>query len=881
VVTPTIMSTWLVTGVNGPAVNTATLTVTAAAFNRLAIENAPAGSGLPVNAVTLSINDTLVVYAAAYDVYSNLIGGRSVTWGSTGVVAGNLAPTAGITTAFTPNVSGTGIITAIANGITDTTGIITVQAPLLRISKTASPSPVNAGDQLHYTIGYTNSGNAATQGGVITETLPPSTTFFLSVPPRSGDYFWSIPPLAPGASDKIDVYLTVASQMPISSVLTNTVRFGASKVTPAITTTATQVNSSPKLVVSIAATSDPYPVRPDQTFSYIINYSNIGSAGVAGLRITETYPSYITFLSANPSPISGTNNVWITNTLNNDSIPRFIVVNVKAKIPAPDQTILDNKVSISANEAAPYTFTHQTLLSAPMLRLAQSITPLTPTANRLLTYTLLYTNSGSSYAANTTITDALPINTSFVQCWPTGCEDNGGIVQWNLGQVDQQTAQAVTMTVRVSNNLPNGTVITNTARITSTDQVSAWTQLTSTVSSAPDVTLSKSDGVTGVTAGQLITYTLIFANIGTAPAANVVITDHIPDYTTFAGCLSCVAVGGGVYSFTRGTLNANDNSAVTLSARVAMTLPAGLRAITNTATIATTTGGDPIANNDAQDVDGVSTRPALDLGVRYDSSTPYPGKVVTYTIYYTNTSAMDTIGVVITTTRPAWLAGPPAGWNGNNSIDQYPIGNLAAGQNGTITYVVTLPVTYTLDMTAFSSIFMIQDGGPGGLPIAGHANMTIIGVPDLNIAQVIVPPAIVLGKKFSVTLVISNSGLGRACNPKALNCGGFFVDAFVDPGVPPPSYPFQRYGDPYASPPPIAAGTSVTVVVSNLVVTPTQHPILYFKVDNFDCSPSDHSDPCLPSHSSGGLVPEYNETNNVAGPITVYSYRVYLPLVRR
>ena len=181
-------------------------------------------------------------------------------------------------------------------------------------------------------------------------------------------------------------------------------------------------------------------------------------------------------------------------------------------------------------------------------------------------------------------------------------------------------------------------------------------------------------------------------------------------------------------------------------------------------------------------------------------------------------------------------------------------------------------------MTAFPAIFMIQDGGPGGLPIADEAAATFIGVPDLSIVQVIVPPAIVPGKRFSVTLVISNSGLGRACNPKAANCGGFYVDAFIDPAVPPPSYPFQRYGDPFAGVPPIAAGRSVTVVVPNLIVTPTQRLILYFKVDNFNCAVNN---PCLPVDSQGGLVPEYDETNNVAGPIMLTSYKVYLPIMRR
>ena len=55
-----------------------------------------------------------------------------------------------------------------------------------------------------------------------------------------------------------------------------------------------------------------------------------------------------------------------------------------------------------------------------------------------------------------------------------------------------------------------------------------------------------------------------------------------------------------------------ESGAVTISARLAPTLPAGLRAITNTAAISTSTGGDALTNNIAQDVNDISTRPVLE-----------------------------------------------------------------------------------------------------------------------------------------------------------------------------------------------------------------------------------------------------------------------------
>ncbi|HSD84700.1 MAG TPA: hypothetical protein VLG46_12610, partial [Anaerolineae bacterium] len=339
------------------------------------------------------------------------------------------------------------------------------------------------------------------------------------------------------------------------------------------------------------------------------------------------------------------------------------------------------------------------------------------------------------------------------------------------------------------------------------------------------------------------------------------------------------AAGGNVYSFTRGTLNAGQNGAATLSGRLASTLPPGLRAITNTAAIATTTSGDMLENNEAADVNDISTRPELNLDPVYDAGTPYPGKAITYTLHYTNVSAMDTIGVVITVTRPSWRASSPLGWTPNSDTDTYWIGNLAAGQSGSVTYALTLPVTYTLDMNAFVLTFFVQDGGPGGLTIAQDQSTTVIGVPDLIIDRVTLPQATLPNRPFTATVVIRNAGLGRACNPS--NCGGFYLDAFINPLVAPPSYPYQGDGNFYFPiTTSIAAGQVMTFNFKALVYTTTR-AALYFKVDNFNCSPPDHTDPCLPSHSLGGLVPEYNEQNNVSGPIRPAGFALYLPLIMK
>jgi uncharacterized repeat protein (TIGR01451 family) len=68
----------------------------------------------------------------------------------------------------------------------------------------------------------------------------------------------------------------------------------------AISTASTQVNAQPVLSADVLDSSD--PVRPGQEFVYTIQYRNNGTAPATGLRITETYPSQVTYVSANPAP---------------------------------------------------------------------------------------------------------------------------------------------------------------------------------------------------------------------------------------------------------------------------------------------------------------------------------------------------------------------------------------------------------------------------------------------------------------------------------------------------------------------------------------------------------------------------------------------------
>lgn len=270
------------------------------------------------------------------------------------------------------------------------------------------------------------------------------------------------------------------------------------------------------------------------------------------------------------------------------------------------------------------------------------------------------------------------------------------------------------------------------------------------------------------------------------------------------------------------------------------------------------------------------------LDVSFDSTTPYPTKIITYTVNYTNTDAQfGATHVVITATKSPYVSYLPNGWAemGGYAYSRF-VANVPPNGSGSVDFVVALPDRFTAQMDAFVNTFEIYGERLGEMGADTESRITVLGVPDLVIEDASLSPVtIISGEAFTAAVVIRNAGTGWACNPKAAGCAGFAVDVFVDPSPPPPSYPFDRYGEGFAAIDPLAPGATATVHIPDLHFTLGDRYLLYFKVDNWNCG--DGTQPCIPSEADHGLIPESDETDNVFGPFFVFGSAVnaYLPIV--
>src|SRR5207245_796859 len=212
-------------------------------------------------------------------------------------------------------------------------------------------------------------------------------------------------------------------------------------------------------------------------------------------------------------------------------------------------------VSSSTNDAntGNNTATEMTTVKASAdLSLTKSDGVTSVTAGTSTTYTITLTNNGpSTVPAGVVVKDTIPANTTGSTS-DARCTIAGGVMTCTTtAALAPSGSTTFNLTLAVAADFP-GTSLTNTATIDSSP-VSDPTpgnnsaSDTDTVNKSADLSLSKTDGVTSVTAGTSTTYTITLTNNGpsTVPAG-VVVKDTIPANTAASTTDTRGASAGGV-----------------------------------------------------------------------------------------------------------------------------------------------------------------------------------------------------------------------------------------------------------------------------------------------------------------------------------------------
>jgi uncharacterized repeat protein (TIGR01451 family) len=584
----------------------------------------------------------------------------------------------------------------------------------LSLTKTDSPDPVLAGQNITYTDTVANAGPDDAVNVSVSDSTPANTTFVSASAPAG----WSTTAPAPGGTGAITftratltsgdgpqvftIVVNVNAATPNGTVITN-----SASVTSGTADTNSNNNSQNTTTTVVVPTADltlsksdsPDPVLAGQNITYTIDVQNFGPNTAVNAVVSDTLPPNTTFVSASapagwstmaPSP-GGTGTVTFTNSsFGSNEVPDTFTIVVQVNGAAPDGTVISNTASVTSNTSDPNAnnnsqTTTTTVSNPPPAQADLSVTKTAPVTTALagdnVTYTITVSNAGPATALSAFLSDTLPAHTTFQSLsappgWSCETPPVGG-----TGSIDCSTqtlpsgSQAVfTLVVHVDDSTFVGTNIANTATVSSqgspdpnTDNNSAT--FTIQVQAAPaavaDLALVKTASPEEVAPGSAITYTLTVTNQGPSDVTNVVVTDQVPANTTFVSATACTgatvtapnAGGTGTVQATwAGPTSVGEDLTLTIIVQANDGLPDGTT-ITNTASASGDLPDLDLSNNQATATSTVTNNPntpMADISITTSSvpSTVDTGTFITYTITVHNNGPDAAEDVVVMGSTP-------------------------------------------------------------------------------------------------------------------------------------------------------------------------------------------------------------------------------------
>lgn len=682
---------------------------------------------------------------------------------------------------------------------------------------------VVAGDRLRYTIVVTNSAASPAESAAnvtLADLIPTNTTYAGNLTFSQGSGTGSqaagvsgnLGTLAPGASATVTFDVTVNAGITPSTVITNTANAagtGAVSGLPLSGTASVGIATPTAADLSIVKTG-PATFTPGVPFTYQIVVTNKGPSAVTSATVSDTFPAGITSAtwtatyagSGSSGPASGSGNIAAAINLANGGTATFLVTATPNSSIAA-LTTLSNTATVATPAGVPDpnpqdNTSTTTATSSPVTDLAVTKTDgkSTYVPGSTVTYTIVVTNNGPSFATQASVIDTLDPTVVDVAAatWTavfagagstgnaSGTGSLGEIIDLAAGGTATYTVTAPTLTTATTSLVNTVTVGTsnlsndpNPANNTATD--------TDTVVLAPALAVAKSVvDVNGgfVVDGDTLRYTIVVSNAAGTPAreaaANVTLADLIPANTTYAGNLTFSqgtitgSQGSGV-SGNLGTIAAGASATVTFDVTVNSGI-ASSTVITNTATASGTgaESGLPVSANDSV---GIATPPASDLKIVKTAPATYvPGSPLTYTIVVSNTGPTASTGAQIADALPAgvtgfsWTAvtaggasvGAPSGTGAIATTADLPVG-------GTVTFTVTAQ-TDPSRTTAIENTATVTptDGNPDPNPDdqTSTATSTPVVTTDLSITKTDGVSTYTPGQSVTYTITVTNAGPSTA-----------------------------------------------------------------------------------------------------------------------
>jgi uncharacterized repeat protein (TIGR01451 family) len=539
--------------------------------------------------------------------------------------------------------------------------------------------------------------------------------------------------------------------------------------------------------VSITKTDGVTTAVPGGSVTYTITASNAGPDPVTGGTVADTFPAVLTCTWACVGAGGGTCTAAGSGNLNdtvNLPVGGSVTYTASCAINASATGTLSNTATVSggatgdpttANNSATDT---DTLTPQADLAITKTDGVTTVTAGGSTIYTITASNAGPSNATGATVADTFPasltcnwtcVGAGGGTCTASGSGNINNTVNLPSGGSVTYTASC-TISAAATGTLSNTATVAAPGGVTDPTPGNNSATDTDTVGQSADLAITKTDGVTTVTAGGSTTYTITASNAGPSNATGATVADTFPASLTCNW--TCVGAGGGTCTASgtgniNGTVNLPAGGSVTYTASCTISASA-TGSLSNTATVAAPGGvTDPTpGNNSATDVDGVGQSADLSITKTDGVTTVTAGGSTTYIITASNAGPSNVTGATVTDTFPTILTcnwtcvgagGGTCAASGAGNINDTV--NLPSG--GSVTYTASCTVSAAAGSGTLANTAAVMSAGVADPNTGNNSAMdidTVVAQADLSITKTDGVTTVTAGGSTTYTIVVANAG---------------------------------------------------------------------------------------------------------------------------
>jgi uncharacterized repeat protein (TIGR01451 family) len=639
-----------------------------------------------------------------------------------------------------------------------------LQQPILIVTKSADPDPVNAGEALTYTITVANGGDNIATGTIITDALDSNVRFARASDDgmhNAGVVTWEVGGTPAGQTITRTLWVTV-NQVASGTILSNTAGVTSTEGSEDSDTITTRVTTSADLALTKSDWID--PVTTGALVIYTLIVRNNGPSDASGVVLTDTLPTSTVFQSSTPGTSSCTHADG-TVTCNLGSIQSGSSKQVVIRAFTTLSGVFTNQAEVAANEPDPFggnnTASEDTTVQPADLSVTKSDSPDPVRVGVPLNYRLTVANGGPNTATGVVLTDTLPAGVTFQSSNPGEpiCTQASGRVTCDLGNLPNLDSTSVTIVVRPR----TAGMITNVAEVAANepdpDPEDNATSATTRVEAVADLEISKGDDPDPVIAGENLTYTLTITNHGPSDATGIALTDTLPAGVRFVSSApDCPELSGSV-TCNLGNLDSGESTQVTLIAQVD---PSTTETLTNDASVRGNEFDPDMENNSASEDTMIDRETDLEISKGDDPDPVTAGEVLTYTLTATNHGPSDATGVVVTDILPPGVTfrssspGTPTCSQAGDSVTCN-LGNLANDDNTQVTIHAKVNSSTQGALTNSASVTG-NESDPNGDNNSATEDTTVNTEADLTVTQNSSPNPVLPGDDLAYHITVTNNG---------------------------------------------------------------------------------------------------------------------------